>query len=73
MGSIDLLEFAAVAFVVCGLAFVVWEVVAKSPKGLIEMLTDVRGFAERPSPRSGLEPDGEMARKSRTIDRRRGA
>jgi hypothetical protein len=70
MGTIDLLEFAAVAFVVCGLAFVVWEVVAKSPKGLIEMLTDVRGFAERPAPRSTFETDTEVARKSRTIDRR---
>ena len=36
MGSIDPLEFAAAAVVVCGLAFVVWEIIVKSPRSGLE-------------------------------------
>ena len=52
MGSIDLLEFTAVAFAVCGLAFVVWEVLANGTQGAGELLSDVRRFAERPLSRA---------------------
>jgi hypothetical protein len=46
MASFDLVSFVAVAFVVGGLAAVLWEILAKSPGSLLEMATDSRRFAE---------------------------
>jgi hypothetical protein len=46
MASFDLITFAALAFAVGGLAAVLWEVLAKNPRSLVEMITDSRRFAE---------------------------
>ena len=56
MITFDLIEFVAVAFVVCGLAVVIWEIAAKDPRSFGEMMTDVRGFAQRPLPRPAEQP-----------------
>lgn len=48
MASFDLVSFAAVLFVVGGLAAVLWEILVKSPRSLIEMANDSRRFAEAP-------------------------
>ena len=48
MASLDLISFAAVALVVGGLVAVLWEVLARSPRSLLEMATDSRRFAEAP-------------------------
>ena len=48
MASFDLVNLAAVALVVGGLAAVIWEILAKNPRSLIEMITDSRRFAEAP-------------------------
>jgi hypothetical protein len=56
MASFDLVSFLAVAFVVGGLAAVLWEILSKSPGSLLEMATDSRRFAEAP-----LADDGAPA------------
>jgi hypothetical protein len=48
MVTFDLLQFIAAAFVVCGLAAVVLEIVLRDPRWLWEIVGDVRRFAERP-------------------------
>jgi hypothetical protein len=48
MSSFDLVNFAAVALVVGGLAAVLWEILAKDPRSLLEMMSDSRRFAEAP-------------------------
>lgn len=48
MANFDFISFAAVALAVGGLAAVVWEVLAKDPHSLLEMVTDSRRFAESP-------------------------
>jgi len=48
MGNLDFVTFAAVALAVGGLAAVLWEVLAKDPRSLLEMVTDSRRFAESP-------------------------
>jgi hypothetical protein len=50
MESVDLVEFVAVAFAVCGLVAIVWEIATSGPRDVIELVTDVRRFAEHPSP-----------------------
>jgi hypothetical protein len=55
MSISDILAFAAAAVAVCGLAAVVWEVAVKNPRGILEMLSDVRDFAERPAPPPTVE------------------
>lgn len=52
MITLDLFQFIAIAFVVCGLAAVVAEVAVKNPASFWEMMSDVRRFAERALPRS---------------------
>lgn len=52
MITFDLLQFVVVAFVVCGLAAVVVEITVKNPRSFLEMMSDVRRFAERPMRRS---------------------
>jgi hypothetical protein len=47
MITFDLFQFAAVAFMACGLLAVVLEIVLKDAGGLLEMMDDVRHFAER--------------------------
>jgi hypothetical protein len=47
MITFDPLQFIAVAFVACGLLAVVLEIALKDPRGLWDMLDDVRRFAER--------------------------
>lgn len=46
MASLDLVTLAALALAVGGLAAVLWEILAKDPRSLIEMTTDSRRFAE---------------------------
>ncbi|HEY9548780.1 MAG TPA: hypothetical protein VIR45_04700 [Kiloniellaceae bacterium] len=48
MIAFDPFQFIAIAFVTCGLAAVVWEIAVKAPGAFREMMTDSRGFAERP-------------------------
>jgi hypothetical protein len=52
MVSFDFISFAAVALAVGGLAAVLWEVLAKDPHSLLEMVTDSRRFAEIPVARA---------------------
>jgi hypothetical protein len=49
MASLDFITFAVLALAVGGLAAVLWEILVKDPRSLIEMTTDSRRFAE-PSP-----------------------
>lgn len=46
MASFDLITFAALALAAGGLAAVLWEILAKDPHSLVEMITDSRRFAE---------------------------
>jgi len=46
MVAIDLLQFLALAFLVCGLAVVVWEIAVRDPSMFREIANDTRGFAE---------------------------
>lgn len=48
MITFDPLQFGAVAFVVCGLLAVILEIALKDPRGLWDMINDVRYFAEHP-------------------------
>jgi hypothetical protein len=48
MASFDLVNIAAVVLVVGGLAAVLWEILVKNPRSLIEMASDSRRFAEAP-------------------------
>lgn len=61
--DVDLLGFGAAAFIVCGLAVVIWEVAVRgAPRDVIELLTDVRGFAERPAERRNSDNADESVR-----------
>lgn len=55
MITLDLAQFVAVAFAVCGLAFVIWEIAAKDPGSLWEIIEDTRRFAQ--SGQEDSEPD----------------
>lgn len=58
----QLIQFVAVAFAVCGLAAVIWEIATKSPRSFGEIVTDVRGFAQRPLDReTQVEPGASSA------------
>lgn len=46
MASFDLITFAVLALAVGGLAAVLWEVLVKAPRSLVEIATDSRRFAE---------------------------
>src|SRR3546814_11045245 len=48
MTSFDLVSAAAVLAMVGGLAAVLWEVLTKDPRSLLEMLDDSRRFAAAP-------------------------
>ena len=48
MITFDPLQFVAVAFMACGLLAVTLEIALKDPRGLWDMIDDVRYFAERP-------------------------
>jgi hypothetical protein len=48
MASFDFVNLAAVALVVGGLAAVLWEILVKDPRSLLEMASDSRRFAEAP-------------------------
>ncbi len=48
MAAFDLVTFAVVALAVGGLVATVWEILAKDPHVLLEMISDSRGFAEAP-------------------------
>jgi hypothetical protein len=48
MGSFDLVTLAIAVLAVGGLAAVLVELLAKDPRGLIEMVSDSRSFAEAP-------------------------
>jgi hypothetical protein len=62
MASFDFVSLAAVALVVGGLAVVLWEILAKDPRSLVEMAVDSRRFAEAPlatdTPRAARRTDG---------------
>jgi hypothetical protein len=62
MASFDLVSFAAVAVVVGGLVAVLWEILAKDPRSLVEMAVDSRRFAEATvqtdAPRGARRTDG---------------
>lgn len=51
----DPLQFAAVAFVACGLLAVVLEIALMHPRDLWDMIDDVRSFAERPKNAGAVE------------------
>ena len=61
MITLDLLQFAAVAFAVCGLVAIVMEILLTNPRWLWEMISDVRDFAGRPI-RRPKERDAKPAR-----------
>ncbi len=46
MASFDLITFAVLALAVGGLAAVLWEVLVKAPRSLVEIALDSRRFAE---------------------------
>ncbi|HKP25583.1 MAG TPA: hypothetical protein VJV39_17075 [Dongiaceae bacterium] len=46
MASFDFVTFAAVFLAVGGLAAVLWEILVKNPRSLVEMMIDSRRFAE---------------------------
>ena len=46
MITLDLVQFVAVAFAVCGLAVVIWEIAAKDPGSFWDIMDDTRRFAE---------------------------
>jgi hypothetical protein len=48
MASFDLVNLAIVVLAVGGLAAVLWEILVKSPRSLLEMMSDSRHFAEAP-------------------------
>ena len=48
MASLDFITYAVLALAVGGLAAVLWEILAKDPRSLAEMVTDSRRFAEAP-------------------------
>lgn len=48
MASFDPITFAVLALAVGGIAAVVWEILAKDPHSLFEMISDSRRFAEAP-------------------------
>jgi hypothetical protein len=48
MTSFDLVSAAAVLVMVGGLVAVLWEILAKDPRGLLEMMDDSRRFAAAP-------------------------
>jgi hypothetical protein len=50
MASFDPITFAALALAVGGLAAVLWEILARDPRSLVEMINDSRRFAEAPLP-----------------------
>ncbi|GIK96932.1 MAG: hypothetical protein BroJett029_11410 [Alphaproteobacteria bacterium] len=49
MASIDLISLAAVLLMFGGLVAVLWEILAKDPGSLFEMMEDSRRFAEVPA------------------------
>lgn len=65
MASFDFVSLAAVVLVVGGLAAVLWEILVKDPRSLIEMAADSRRFAETPlatgTPRTAHRTDGSTA------------
>jgi hypothetical protein len=46
MASPDFITFAVLALAVGGLAAVLWEILVKAPRSLLEMIIDSRRFAE---------------------------
>jgi hypothetical protein len=48
MASFDFVTFAVVVLALGGLAAVLWEILVKSPRSLLEMMDDSRRFAEAP-------------------------
>ena len=59
MDSFDLVDFVAVALMVGGLAAVLGEILVRSPRSLLEIMTDSRRFAE---PRRVVEEAPAAAR-----------
>lgn len=49
MVSLGSADYVVIALAVGGLAAVLWEIAAKSPRSFLELLTDSRAFAERPA------------------------
>lgn len=48
MASFDPITFAVLALAAGGLAAVLWEILVKDPRSLVEMTADSRRFAEAP-------------------------
>lgn len=46
MASFDLVTFAVAVLALGGLAAVLWEILVRSPRSLLEMMDDSRRFAE---------------------------
>jgi len=61
MASIDLISLAAVLLMVGGLVAVLWEILAKDPRSLLEMMEDSRRFAEVPVTKGTLPADRKQA------------
>src|SRR3546814_17380147 len=68
MTSFDLVSAAAVLAMVGGLAAVLWEVLTKDPRSLLEMMDDSRRFAEAPVAAPAPPPEAS----ARTGERRVG-
>jgi hypothetical protein len=60
MAGLNLITFAVLALAIGGLAAVLWEILAKNPRSLIEMATDSRRFAEAPLAGEGT-PQGRRS------------
>ena len=63
MASLNLITFAVLALAVGGLAAVLWEILVKDPRSLVEIATDSRRFAEAPLAGEGTPP----ARRSMSV------
>lgn len=65
MASFDFVTLAAVVLALGGLAAVLWEILVKDPRSLIDMAVDSRRFAETPlateTPRAARRTDGTTA------------
>src|SRR3546814_13504042 len=61
MTSFDLVSAAAVLAMVGGLAAVLWEVLTKDPRSLLEMMDDSRRFAEAPVAAPAHQPEASAS------------
>jgi hypothetical protein len=61
MAAFDVVTFAVVVMAVGGLVATVWEILAKDPHSVFEMISDSRRFAEAPLEGKTTSADGHVA------------